>query len=136
MNREAIWIPIESQELPVDLVTFHLESGSINSTVRQQQIKEIISQGPKGPSIMCGDTNFISPEEQFDPQFIDYSPKEPSYDYRINKRILGPWISHLDRVFLKETSPKGLSIKFSTMIRNDDISDHFGILFSLEFPRD
>lgn len=129
MNREAIWCRTKD----FDLVTFHLESSPINSELRKHQIKEILNNKFTDKVIMCGDTNFILQNEgfetddiQFNGSFVDYSPKEPSYNYLENRRVLGPYISYLDRVFAKD-----IRIQKSHLIKNDKISDHFGIIFVL-----
>lgn len=120
MNREAIWFKLKD----FDLVTFHLESGPLNSEIRKIQIKQILDNTFSDKVIMCGDTNFILNHESFDNSYIDYSPEDPSYNYLENKRILGPYISYLDRVFSKNVELE------SFLVKNDEISDHFGIIFT------
>jgi endonuclease/exonuclease/phosphatase family metal-dependent hydrolase len=124
MNREAIVYGTEN----LCIVTFHLESGPVNKQVRRLQINQILQSLNDDKVILCGDTNFIYPDENqllIQNNFTDYSPNEPSYNYLENRRILGPYISYLDRVFAKNVSVK------TTLIKNQ-LSDHYCIIMLID----
>jgi endonuclease/exonuclease/phosphatase family metal-dependent hydrolase len=125
MDREYILLKTHG----FNLYTFHLESAPMNFGTRKEQVLQMMNNtdGYRDPrsKIMCGDTNFVGEFEKIDDGYVDYSPNEPSYNYTENKRVLGPYISKLDRVYTKN-----LKIETSRLIKDDYISDHFGIVFT------
>lgn len=123
MSRNAILIIIENV---LGIVNVHLESMPINKLIRQKQIEEIlVNTMSLNKLVICGDMNFIYEDETIK-NFIDFSPEEPSYNFKKNKKILGPWISRLDRIF-----GRNVEINSQKLICDEFVSDHFGISFNI-----
>jgi len=127
MSREVVIFKMKS----ITLINVHLDSSPINKDIRIKQIdeiKQIINNdiNVNNNIVICGDMNFIFEDETIT-NFIDYSPKEPSYNYITNKRILGPWISRLDRVF-SNNEVKNSEIYTKNV---EEVSDHFILIFNI-----
>ncbi|KAI8815796.1 Endonuclease/exonuclease/phosphatase [Fimicolochytrium jonesii] len=110
------------------IASCHLESFRHNFERRVEQTRQIdAALQSEQRAVVCGDMNFILPEEAFPPPWRDVGPTEYTYDSLLNTSIRDGFRSRLDRLYVKGVGECDSRLVGSEPVDGMFVSDHFGI---------
>jgi len=140
MNRGYLVQKIKQNNNSICVVNTHLESGHVNSSVRNKQCSEIINNSnifdnDGSNVIVFGDMNFTNIDEHFSNLYY-LEPKEKdiyTYDSKYNIEAVKPYRNNLDRFYLHGYKNIFNTTYNTTILKNVSVSDHFPILLEITF---
>jgi endonuclease/exonuclease/phosphatase family metal-dependent hydrolase len=143
MNRGFLVQKIKQNNNSICVVNTHLESGHMNSLIRNKQCIEIINNYTEKCNndndiknvIVFGDMNFTNIDEHFHNLYY-LEPKEKdiyTYDSKYNIEAVKPYRNNLDRFYLHGCKNIFNTTYNTIILKNVSVSDHFPILLNIMY---